>query len=176
MTMGIREVKLSAGTASVAREADPSKGVRLEIDSGTGLRLGVSLAMGEARRLGEALIAVAGGCDASHPALEADTRGGAVTPARGGIEAVTTIQKYRFDIDLTEPFTLRIPEGSEILHVDAQDGKPCLWAHIDPSRPVVGWRFRLYGTGHRIEGVGAHVATFQMPPYVWHLFFLGVLE
>lgn len=90
---------------------------------------------------------------------------------------MTTIYKYPFAI--ADRVTLRMPIGAKILHVAPQGGTPCLWAHVDPSRPTVNWLFRIYGTGHPIDGEGGgegtHVATFLMGPFVWHAFLMGVV-
>jgi hypothetical protein len=84
-----------------------------------------------------------------------------------------TIYKYQFPI--ADSFTLLLPRGHRILSAEMQGDQPCLWALVDTDAPKVTENFRLIGTGHPIpefdNGVPlGHVATFQMPPFVWHLF------
>jgi hypothetical protein len=83
-----------------------------------------------------------------------------------------TIWKYPFSV--ADRFTLSMPEGAQILHVDLQSGIPCLWALVIPERPPTEVGFRVFGTGHPfLGGLGAnlvHVGTFQQGPLVWHVF------
>ncbi|MCK8787655.1 hypothetical protein M0638_25130 [Roseomonas sp. NAR14] len=51
---------------------------------------------------------------------------------------------------LTPKCTISMPEGAELLHVAAQGGEVCLWALVNPERPVETRRFRAFGTGHAI--------------------------
>lgn len=85
-----------------------------------------------------------------------------------------TIHKFPFDVD--DRLTILMPIGATILHVACQDGRPCLWALVDTeSTPTHFRRFRIFGTGHSIPDDTAefrlvYLATFQKPPFVWHLF------
>jgi hypothetical protein len=87
-----------------------------------------------------------------------------------------TIHKYSFPYLGSPAFTLELPEDYCLLAVQVQDGVPCLWALVDTDMPKRVYRFQVFGSGSAIPdvlGVLDHVATFQMPPYVWHLFYLG---
>jgi len=82
-----------------------------------------------------------------------------------------TIWKYQFDT--TDSFGLQIPEGAEILSVQVQHGKPCMWVLVDKDKPVVQRRFRVYGTGHPIEAVGlTFLGTYQVcnGDLIFHVF------
>lgn len=82
-----------------------------------------------------------------------------------------TIWKYQFAVE--DEVVLRMPRGATVLSVQTQDGRPCLWALVDPQKPTVDRRFELYGTGHPVQGlVGKHVGTFQMHggALVFHMF------
>lgn len=82
-----------------------------------------------------------------------------------------SIYKYRFDI--ADEFAIHMPKGAKIIHVDVQKGVPCMWAIIDPFADREPRKFRVIGTGHEHSGqlfLMQHIATFQMPPFVWHLF------
>jgi uncharacterized protein YbdZ (MbtH family) len=77
---------------------------------------------------------------------------------------------WKFPFDVTDRFTLEIPDGYRILHVEMQGKSPCLWAIVDEARPPSQTRFALFGTGFEVPAGWEHVGTFQQPPYVWHLF------
>jgi hypothetical protein len=69
-----------------------------------------------------------------------------------------------------------MPEGAEILHVDAQRNIPCIWAKVDTDRPAQIRKFRLVGTGHPLDREVAasmfHHGSFFMEDgiFVFHLF------
>jgi hypothetical protein len=83
-----------------------------------------------------------------------------------------TVHKFPFEV--AERIAFEMPRGAEIIHVAMQGQAPCIWAIVDPAAPKELRRFRVLGTGHPIESppfdVYHHVASFQAPPFVWHLF------
>lgn len=83
-----------------------------------------------------------------------------------------TIYKYPFPID--DKFTINLPVGAVVLAAQMQGQQPCLWAEVDTDRPVLPRAFRLFGTGHPMPSGPADdlrfAATFQMGPFVWHLY------
>lgn len=92
---------------------------------------------------------------------------------------MATIWKFPFNV--SDYFTVPMPDGAQILHVEAQqfssaaDGSPAIWALVDPDAPVVERDFCVFGTGHKVRPPGpdmtvSHVATWLHGPFVWHLF------
>ena len=83
-----------------------------------------------------------------------------------------TIWKFRFEI--SSPLRLSIPQGAQVLTVQDQDGDGCLWAIVEPENTLESRYFEIFGTGQLIhEDMGVerrYIATFQQPPYVWHVF------
>lgn len=67
---------------------------------------------------------------------------------------------------------LFIPDGGEVLSVQVQDGKPCIWALVDDSKSEMRRRFKMYGTGKNLEDPvnEEYVGTFQLNGFVFHLF------
>jgi hypothetical protein len=80
------------------------------------------------------------------------------------------IWKYMFDI--ADVVTLDAPRGARALHVDVQRGVPCIWMLCDRAQAREQRQFRVISTGHPIDDVESlrHIGTFQMPPFVWHVF------
>jgi hypothetical protein len=79
-----------------------------------------------------------------------------------------TIWKYPFG--LADTFSLSMPEGAEVLHVDVQQPTPCMWVRVDPSASMQTRTFHVVGTGTPIPPGAEHLGTWLQPPYVWHLF------
>lgn len=70
--------------------------------------------------------------------------------------------------------SIDMPKGAEVLGVQVQHGDAQLWALVDTSAELVTRQFRIYGTGHPIEGSKylRFVGTFQMHDgqLVFHVF------
>ena len=58
---------------------------------------------------------------------------------------------------------IEMPDGADILTVQAQHAEPVLWALVNPDAPVARRTFRVIGTGHDI-GPGEHtyIGTLQL--------------
>jgi hypothetical protein len=91
-----------------------------------------------------------------------------------------TVWKYEIDLDQLKQhegddaaeFICHMPTGSAPLHVDVQNGTPCLWALVDTERRLQQRTFLLVGTGHSINTDGRHVGSFQLARFVGHIFTL----
>jgi len=83
------------------------------------------------------------------------------------------IWKYQFD-GATSMW--RIPKGAEILCVQLQYGKPCIWAKVDPDAEPETRMFQIHPTGQDMgSGTFKYVGTYQIAGefsecYVWHVF------
>ena len=77
-----------------------------------------------------------------------------------------TVYKYSFSVPGTE---LLMPAGAELLTVQRQDEALCLWARVDPARPMARRLIRVVGTGWP-DAEGAYVGTVQEDWLVWHVF------
>lgn len=69
-----------------------------------------------------------------------------------------TIHKY--PLEVTDFQEVEMPEGAKILHIQTQPApygtkagreQLCLWAEVDPDKPLVPRRIRIFGTGHDME-------------------------
>ena len=81
---------------------------------------------------------------------------------------------YKYPVEFADVQKIYLPIGAQILSVQVQDGKPYIWACINPEVEIEPRQFRLYGTGQDIEGelVLKFVGTFQLlgGRLVYHLF------
>ena len=80
-----------------------------------------------------------------------------------------TIWKYEVN-----PYSeQRLPKGAEVLSVQVQKDKPCIWVLVDPSNEKELRVFRVYGTGHELpDNPGKFIGTFQLfdGDLVFHVF------
>lgn len=83
---------------------------------------------------------------------------------------------WKFPLVLEDFQWLWMPHGAELLSVQAQAGKPQLWALVDPSAVKVKRSIRTCGTGHSLrEEHGKYVGTYQLDggALVFHVFDMG---
>lgn len=81
-----------------------------------------------------------------------------------------TIYKYKID-DRVKHFEM--PDDAIILCVQIQHDYPCIWALIDPSKPMVQRTFTTVGTGWTIDDDQLHyIGTYltEGNVFVWHVF------
>jgi hypothetical protein len=90
-----------------------------------------------------------------------------------------TIWKYPAAPPAAELFattwTLDIPKGSIIRHLNTQWEQPQMWVEVDPERETETRRFKLVGTGHaEIEEGAVYVGTFMvnadLEDFVFHVY------
>jgi len=83
---------------------------------------------------------------------------------------------WKFDLNIfADSQAIRMPIGAEILTVQTQDGKPCLWAVVDAdSKALTEQRFiQVYETGQAMIGIGLdrkYIATIQLGRTVYNVF------
>lgn len=82
---------------------------------------------------------------------------------------------YKYPLDIQDEVVVMIPKGARVLSVQVQNGRPCLWAAVDPNELTLEERlFRISGTGHPIQDdvVDGFIGTIQMydGKLVFHVF------
>jgi len=83
------------------------------------------------------------------------------------------IWKYTLQVGHT---SIKIPEGYQILSVQAQCNKPCLWALVDPKAQKKEVVFKTFGTGHTLPAEETSnikfIGTYQLDNgvFVAHVF------
>lgn len=68
---------------------------------------------------------------------------------------------------------IEMPIGAEILTVQIQNDKPCIWAMVDPEAEKKVRHFQVFGTGQPIPEVSMkYIGTYQElgGSLVWHVF------
>lgn len=69
--------------------------------------------------------------------------------------------------------TIRLPKGAKILWVATQDGKPMIWALVDPDAEVIDIPVGVYATGENLpDDVGRFIGAFYLygGTLVYHVF------
>lgn len=74
--------------------------------------------------------------------------------------------------------TVEMPRYAKVLHVEAQHGRPTIWALVNPDQPLVPRLFRVVGTGHAEVADGdLYLGTAQLgrapSDLVLHVFAVG---
>lgn len=80
--------------------------------------------------------------------------------------------KYTLSAEEAQQF-VEMPRDAEILCVQTQDGRPCLWALVDPTAESIKRDIRIYGIGHPIQEHGhRYIGTYQLwsGKLVFHVF------
>lgn len=82
---------------------------------------------------------------------------------------------HKFPLAVQDMQDVAMPRGALILAVQTQRERLCLWALVDDAEArTESRRFRIAGTGHRIESALHHhyVGTFQLDDgnLVFHVF------
>lgn len=84
---------------------------------------------------------------------------------------MTTI--FKFPLHILAEQIIELPKDAQILSVQTQQGQPAIWAIVDPSRPTVPTRIRMYGTGHTVDkDIVRFLGTVQQldGQLIWHFF------
>jgi hypothetical protein len=84
----------------------------------------------------------------------------------------STIWKYHLEVEDLQQ--IEMPVGAQVLAVEVQNGQPCLWAKVDPTKLNVVCKIATVGTGHpanHAEGL-QYIGTYQLHGgnFVGHVF------
>ena len=83
---------------------------------------------------------------------------------------------WKFPLAVETFQKIDMPSGSEVLTAQTQNGdRAFIWALVNPGNEKEKRGFWILPTGGDIEKehadlLGRYVGTFQVPPYVWHVF------
>lgn len=85
-------------------------------------------------------------------------------------------QIWKFEIEVTGSQHITMPVGADVLCIQMQNGRPCIWVEVDPEADVKPRHLLVIGTGHTIPEAPSgryfrYIGTVQSPPFfVWHLY------
>lgn len=81
---------------------------------------------------------------------------------------------WKFPLAVVGVQRIAMPKGAQILTVQKQGEGACLWALVDSVRDTEIRVIEIHGTGNPMNdgpsGSRKYIATFQVPPFVWHVF------
>jgi hypothetical protein len=70
---------------------------------------------------------------------------------------------YKYELTITNEQVIKIPVDAEILSVQVQHEKPCLWALVDTDNLDKNIKIHMFGTGHPLPNMELkYLGTFQM--------------
>jgi hypothetical protein len=86
---------------------------------------------------------------------------------------------WKYELLTTDEQTVLMPMLAELLAVQVQNDKPCVWALVDPEQKQTRRGFRVYGTEQSLPNTtalaGKYVGTYQLEggSLVFHVFDMG---
>ena len=87
---------------------------------------------------------------------------------------------WKYQIEINDVVSIRMPQRAKILTVQTQYGHPCIWALVDPQMPDAVRLIQIAGTGHDLSkrSLGEYIGAFQIEDgqLVFHAFDAGELK
>jgi hypothetical protein len=80
---------------------------------------------------------------------------------------------WKFELQKERTQLLKMPKKSEIMDIQMQNGKPVMWALVDPETDEIEVKINMYGTGwdtHQSSIKDEYLSTVQDGELVWHFF------
>lgn len=80
---------------------------------------------------------------------------------------------FKYELDLGNETFLRMPEVSEILDIQIQDGRPVMWAIVEPDTKEIVVKINAYYTGEYLNNADMedeYISTIQHEGLVYHYF------
>ncbi len=80
---------------------------------------------------------------------------------------------YKYPLVITDNQILFIPAHSKFIHVDNQNGAPCLWAEVNTDNRLMKIHIAIFGTGNKMDFQGKsaqHLGSVICGQFVWHIY------
>ena len=80
---------------------------------------------------------------------------------------------YKYELSIDDEQCVDIPAINQILSIQVQNGKPCMWVKVDTSSKLEKRYFKTVGTGNPIHFTACcYVGTYQVEggALVFHVF------
>lgn len=82
---------------------------------------------------------------------------------------IKSVYKWPFSLRETK-FSLHLPIGWKLLRVAMQNDRPCIWAEVFDGAERKDFSFEVFGTGQEIPETATWLATYDVGPFVFHLY------
>jgi hypothetical protein len=87
---------------------------------------------------------------------------------------------WKYELETIGEQEIKMPGGAQILCVQMQHGKPCIWAMVGQHVPPRKRKIMTYGTGQRMPNAitkREYIGTYQDDSgFVWHVFDVTYIE
>lgn len=80
---------------------------------------------------------------------------------------------WKFELTKERTQLVKMPEKSEIMDIQMQNGNLVMWALVEPESKNIDVKINMYGTGWEINNnttKDEYLATVQDGGFVWHFF------
>ena len=80
---------------------------------------------------------------------------------------------WKFELTKERTQLVKMPEKSEIMDIQMQNGNLVMWALVDTESKNIEVKINMYGTGWEIKDnrtKDEYLATVQDGEFVWHFF------
>ena len=80
---------------------------------------------------------------------------------------------WKFELTKERTQLVKMPEKSEIMDIQMQNGKPVMWALVNPESKNIEVKINMYGTGWETRentSKDEYLSTVQDGKFVWHFF------
>lgn len=81
---------------------------------------------------------------------------------------------YKYPLEVIDDQFIDMRRDYQVLSIQVQNGKPCLWAEVDPKSPMLYVHIVIVGTGQPIHNDDEmkYIGTFQLESgsFVGHCF------
>lgn len=79
---------------------------------------------------------------------------------------------WKIELSFFDEQVISLPIGSEILTIQNQHERPCLWAKVDPTAKEKDHIIKMRETGYNADNLGRFISTaqFKNGSLVFHFF------
>lgn len=78
---------------------------------------------------------------------------------------------WKWNLLVTDLQVIDMPVGTQLLTVQSQGGRLCLWGAVNQTNDLEPRTIAIYGTGNPVpDDPGHYIATAQQGQFVWHIF------
>ena len=79
---------------------------------------------------------------------------------------------YKYELSFDNYFELYLPQYVKPLHVGVQNGKPMLWAEVDPDNTTIKYEIHCIKDYDEVLAGPEYIGTIQLFGFVWHYYII----